>query len=280
MNTVGMLSILLIIGNIIISYKGFSDPVFFDNYSLEVEKVWVNKQYRRLLTAGFLHINWLHLLFNMFALYSFGGILETLLGEIPFLLIYLAGLLGGNFFAVSINRNHGTDSSVGASGAVCALIFSSIALLPGLPIGFFGLPLSIPSWLYGLVFIGFTIYGIRAGSGNIGHEAHLGGALAGMAVAILMEPSSLLTNYLPILAVTLPCLVFIYWMVAHPGSLGVPLRQRKRQAKVLSIDQRYNLTQKEKQAEIDAILEKIHRKGMDSLSKTEKEKLEAYSKPK
>jgi membrane associated rhomboid family serine protease len=280
MNTTGIISLLLIAGNIIFSYKGFTNPVFFHAYSFDVEKVLVYKQYKRLVTSGFLHVSWLHLLFNMFALYSFSGILEAYLGGLPFLIIYMAGLIGGNLFALYVNRNHGDYSAVGASGAVCGIIFSSIALFPGMSVGFFGLPLSIPSWLYGLVFIGFTIYGIRSGIGNTGHEAHMGGALVGMGVAILMEPSSLLNNYLPILAITVPSVIFIYFLVARPGSLTLPHRDRKRQAKILSIDQRYNLSEKEKQREIDIILEKIHRKGPDSLTKTEKDKLDAYSRSK
>ncbi len=280
MNTLGIISLLLIAGNIIFSYKGFTNPVFFDAYSFQVEKVLVYKEYKRLVSSGFLHTSWLHLLFNMFSLYAFSGSLEAYLGGFPFLFIYMAGLIGGNLFALYVNRHHGDYSAVGASGAVCGIIFSSIALFPGMSVGLFGLPLSIPSWLYGLVFIVFTIYGIRSGTGNIGHEAHLGGALAGMAIAILMEPSSLLDNYLPILAITIPSIIFIYFLVAHPGSLALPHRDRKRQAKILSIDQRYNVSKKEKKKEIDTILEKIHQKGADSLTQTERDKLEAYSRSK
>ncbi|MDR3715430.1 MAG: rhomboid family intramembrane serine protease [Puia sp.] len=280
MNTLGIISLLLIVANVIFTYKGLTDPLFFYTWSLEVEKVLVFREYKRVISAGFLHVSWLHLIFNLIALYSFGGSLEPYLGGFSFLLIYFAGLIGGNLFALYVNRHHGQYSTVGASGAVCGILFSSVALFPGTSIGFFGL-FALPAWLFGLIFIGFTIYGIKSRSGNMGHEAHLGGALAGMFTAILLEPSSLFVNYLPILAITVPCVIFIYLLVSRPGVLLIPRGDRKqRQAKILSIDQRYNLRKKEEQKEIDAILEKIHRKGPDSLSQSEKDKLDAYSRSK
>ncbi len=276
MNTEGPITIILIIANIIISWKGFNDPAFFMAWSFETDQVLVYKRYGKLLTSGFLHTGWMHLIFNMLGLYFFGGTLENMLGSFPFLLVYLSSLVGGNGLALLIHRNHPSYSAVGASGAVYGIIFSAIALFPGMQIGVFFL-LSIPSWLFGILFVAFTIYGIRSGSGNIGHEAHLGGALIGMAITILLHPSCLAENTLAILAITLPSVVFIYYHLNRPRGFSTGIKTSRRRAKVLSIDQRYNLEKNELQKEIDRILEKVHRKGMDSLTKSEKDTLNDYS---
>ena len=273
----GIVTLLLIIVNGITSYKGFKDQRFFDKYSFEVDKVLINKDYKRMITSGFIHVSWMHLIFNMLSLYFFSNALEIHLGLLKFLLIYFGSLLGGNLFSLVIHKNHGSYSSVGASGAVSGIIFSTIALFPGFGIGFFGIPFSIPAWLYGIAFILFSIYGIRSKKDNIGHEAHLGGALAGLLIAILMEPSSLRHNYVTILLIVLPSIVFIYFILKKPEFLYIDNYFRKEQRNFYSIEHKYNAEKADVQRKVDMILEKIHRKGLESLSKKEKEILEEYS---
>ena len=277
MSNSGFISLLLIIVNVFVSYKGFKDRAFYHRYSFEIDKVLVYKDYKRILTSGFLHTGWLHLIFNMLSLYAFSTGIEFILGEVSFLLIYFIGIAGGNLFSLFIHRNHNEYSSVGASGGVCAVIFASIALLPQLEIGFFLLPLSIPAWIFGLIYVLFSIYGIRSNRDNIGHEAHLAGAVLGMLIALIIEPSAIRENYLPILAVLLPSLFFIFMIVKKPHFLLVDNNYYKSQHKLLTVDQRYNAEKVNKQQEIDAILEKIHKKGMKSLTKKEKDTLAAYS---
>jgi membrane associated rhomboid family serine protease len=273
----GLVSLVIIIANIIFSYKGFKDRAFYERYSFEVEKVLLYKQYRRLLTAGFLHVNWPHLLFNMFSLLLFSMTVEQYLGPLFYLLIYFASLLGGNLFTLYLHRNHGEYGTVGASGAVCGIIFAAIALFPGMGIGLFFIPVSIPSWIYGLVYVAYSIYGIRSRKDNVGHEAHLAGALIGMFIAIMIEPSSLVNNYLPILAILLPSLIFIYIIVTRPHVLLIDNFYFKKR-NYYSIDHKYNAEKRDKQKEVDAILEKIHKKGMSSLTRQERETLSQYSK--
>src|SRR5689334_3800677 len=157
----------------------------------------------------------------MVSLYFFSTNLESYLGPFRFLLIYLASLVGGNLFSLFIHRNHGDYSAVGASGAVCGVIFASIALFPGFGIGFFFLPISLPGWIYSLGFVLFSIYGIKSRRDNIGHDAHLGGALIGMLVAILTNPLVVTENYLPILCIFVPSAIFIYIIIKKPGFLLV-----------------------------------------------------------
>ena len=177
MSDTGTIGLIILIVNVIFSYKGFTNEQFFDGYKFEVDRILVNKDYKRLITSGFLHVNWTHLIFNMVSLIFFSGSVESYLGGVQFLIIYMASLIGGNLFTLLIHKNHGDYNAVGASGAVCGIIFASIALFPGMGVGIFFIPFSIPGWLYGVLYVLYSIYGIKSTKGNIGHEAHLGGAL-------------------------------------------------------------------------------------------------------
>ncbi|HYE56095.1 MAG TPA: rhomboid family intramembrane serine protease, partial [Chitinophagaceae bacterium] len=193
MNGNGLISLAIIAVTVYFSYKGIKSRAFFKKYSFGVDKVLLYKDYKVMLTSGLVHVNWLHLIFNMVSLFLFSQGLELYLGEWKFLLIYVLSLLGGNVFSLLLHRHHGDYTAAGASGAVCGLIFASIALFPDMSIMF------IPAWLFGIIYVLYSIYGIRSNSSNIGHEAHLAGALVGMISAIIMSPEVLRTNYVPIL---------------------------------------------------------------------------------
>lgn len=267
MDTTGFITLAVIAVTFFISYKGFQNHAFYERYAFGIDKVLLQKDYKVLVTSGFLHVSWMHLLFNMISLYFFAEGLESFLGPFKFLLIYFISMIGGNLFSLFIHRGHSDYKSVGASGAVNGLIFASIALFPGLSIFF------IPAWLYGLIYVLYSIYGIRSRADNIGHEAHLAGALIGMITAIIMQPEALSTNTLAIVLIFIPSIVFIYIILMKPTALLVD-NQFHRSHEVHTIDDRYNLAKHNKQKELDRILEKIHRKGMSSLTKKEKEFLQ------
>lgn len=273
-----MIGIVLITLNCIISYKGFTNTLFMDGYKFEIDSILIRKDYIRLISSGFLHVSWIHLIFNMMSLYAFSGILEIQLGWLYFLLLYLVSLIGGNLFALYIHKNHGDYSAVGASGAISGIIFACIALYPGLGIGFFGLNFSIPSYIYGPLYILYTIYGIKSNRDNIGHEAHLGGALVGMLVALVLVPSAFLANYLTILLVLLPTLVFIYLIINKPEIMLIDSYYFKTDKKQhYTIDHKYNENKVNKQKELDNLLDKISKKGIQSLTQEEKKKLDELS---
>lgn len=273
-----LVTLVLVLITVAFSYKGFTNKLFQESYAFDVDRILVNKDYIRLISSGFLHNGWLHLIFNMLVLFAFGGILEPLVGGIQLLLIYFVSLIGGNLLALLIHKHHGDYTSVGASGAVNGIVFASIALYPDMGIGFFFLPISIPSWAFGLAYVIFSVYGIKAKWGNSGHAAHLGGALVGMLLAVIMYPEVIRINYLPILVITVPTIAFILLIIYKPEFLLLDSFDRKRNRR--SIDQEYNYRKAQQQAGIDSILEKIHRRGMNSLTKREKEALEQYSKMK
>ncbi len=271
----GIVPLLLIIINVIFSYRALKDTNVFERYVFEVERVLIFKEYKRLVTSGFLHVSWVHLIFNMLALYAFSGILVPAIGEAQFLLIYALSLIGGSLFSLFIHRNEGTYRAVGASGAVNGVMFASIALFPNLGLGLFFIPISIPSWIFGFIYIIYCIYGIKSRGRGIGHDAHFGGAIIGLLVAILMYPQVITQNYLPILLILVPSIIFIYLLIKQPNLLL--LDSNYGGSRKYNIDQRYNKAKQDKQKELDRLLDKIAKSGMESLSRKEKEELRRLS---
>jgi membrane associated rhomboid family serine protease len=272
------ISLILILVNCFVSWKGFNDRNFYERYEFSVEKVKIYKQYYRLVTSGFLHVNWMHLIFNMLALYFFSSSVELYFGPLQFLLVYFSSMIGGDLLSLFIHRFDSGYSSVGASGAVNGIIFASIAVFPGMKMGLFFIPVAIPAWIFGLAYVAYSIYGIRSRRDNVGHESHLAGALIGMLLAVAMFPAALMENYLVIGAIALPCIIFIYIILTRPHVLLINNQFFRSQKKNLSIDQKYNAEKLDRQKEVDRILDKINKRGMRSLTPKEREMLEQYSK--
>jgi membrane associated rhomboid family serine protease len=261
-----------------ISYKGLNHVYFFEAYKFHVDSILIDKEFKRLLTSGFLHVNWMHLIFNLLSLFSFAVFLEFSLGSTQLLLLYFTSLIGGNLFALFIHRQHGDYSAAGASGAISGLIFATIALFPHEEIGLIMLPVYVPCWLFGLIFIAFSIYGIKSKKDNIGHEAHLGGGIIGMLVALVFVPHAVVENYLPLLAITLPVLAFIFIIITRPQFLLIDNLFKKTHQDHYSIDHKYNAQKTNKQKELDLLLDKINSKGFEHLTSKEKQKLSDHSK--
>ena len=270
-------SFLLILANVIVSYRGFKDSIFYNKYKFRVDAVLLYKDYKRLVTSGFLHVNWMHLIFNMLALYFFSGSLVTYLHTGKFLAIYFLSLIGGDLLSLLIHRHDGDYDSVGASAGVNGVIYAAIALFPGMRIGLLFIPIAIPAWIFGLVYILYSIYGIRSRRYNIGHDAHLGGALVGMIVAIVMQPSALINNTWAIVIIMVPSVFFIYMIITRPHMLLIDNYFFNKHSDAITVDHKYNIDVTNKQKEVDRILEKIHKRGMKSLTDKEKQTLQDYT---
>lgn len=266
----GIVSLIIIAATCFISYKGFKSSNFYASLEFEVEKILLYRDYKRLVTSGFIHVNWQHLIFNMITLFFFSFRLEGDLGPLKFILLYFASEVGGNLVALMIHRKNPSYASVGSSGAINGVIFASIASFPGLSIFF------LPGWIFGLIFIFFSIYGIRSGKDNIGHESHLGGALTGMVVAILLRPELLMNNTIPILLMFLPTVAFMIIIITRPQLLFVDNYWFQHKYNY-TVDDRYNARKKNSEQEVDRILDKINQQGIHSLSRRERESLEEYS---
>ncbi|MBC8033057.1 MAG: rhomboid family intramembrane serine protease [Chitinophagaceae bacterium] len=243
-------------------------------YDFQVEKVLVYKDYKRLFTSAFLHANWLHLIFNMIALFYFGMQLGAILGTLGFLLTFILGILGGVLLALYIQRYNSGYSAIGPSAGINAVMLACIALVPGMRISLFFIP--IPGWIIGLAYMLISIYGIRSRREGISHEAHLGGGITGIIIAVLLQPSALQNNLWVILLMLIPSLSFIFLIVRYPHFLILgTLKPRTNH----TVEDRANIERKITEAQVDEILEKINKKGISSLTKKEKEALEKYSRP-
>ncbi len=268
-------TLVLVIANGIFSYRGFRSRRFFDSHIFWVGKILDKKEYTRIFTSGFLHANWGHLIFNMFALYSFSIGVGAVFGFIKFVIIYFASLAAGNLLALLIHREDSDYRAVGASGAVCGVIFASILLFPDSSVSFLFLPLAIPSWLFGIGFVLVSIYGIRSRLGNIGHEAHLGGAITGVIVTSLFNPALLQGSIYLAASLVVPSLVFLFLMVRHPNLIRLKTAYGSRKKKKQD-DERRKLELL--QEEVHYLLDKVNEKGYENLNWKEKRRLKKLSK--
>ena len=187
---------ILIIGlNILFTFIGFKNDNFFDQYRFQIGKI-KEGEYFRLLSSGFLHVNTTHLLFNMFTFYFFVNIVVGMLGTVSFLGLFLGSLLAGNFFAYYFHFKDSYYSAVGASGAVTGVLFSALLLYPNIELMLFLIPIPIPGYLFGIGYILYTLYGMKAQNDTIGHTAHFGGAIGGILITLLVKPEVLYSSIL------------------------------------------------------------------------------------
>lgn len=270
----GIIGLAIVLVTFFVSYKGFKDPNYLDRYAFRVSDIIHGRQYYRLLTSGLLHTGWRHLLLNALTFYFFSGSVEMGVGYGNFLLLYVASLLGGNLLSLLLHRHEEDYSAVGASGAISGLVFAAIALYPGMAVGLLGLYL--PGWLYGMLYVVLSAYGITVRRDNIGHDAHLGGGLVGLLAVVFIQPELLRINYLTIIAILAPALGFFYLLIKKPESLVLG-KLFGRSPSYQTVDDKYHAQQRQQEQDLDQLLDKINHKGFESLSAREKEKLEKLS---
>jgi len=209
MGKLDLVTIIIIAANVIISYKGFSDYSFFDKYKFQVGGVRRGEQIR-MVSSGFLHADTQHLLFNMLSLYFFADVVITLLSPIQFLLVYFGSLLVGSLLSLYFHKKEYHYSAVGASGAVSGIIYSAILLQPGMNLYMFFIPIPIPAYIFGIGYLLYSIYGMKNRIGNIGHDAHFGGAIGGYLITLILSPWLFETNLLMIVLLAIPiALLFV-----------------------------------------------------------------------
>ncbi|MDT8389913.1 MAG: rhomboid family intramembrane serine protease [Lentisphaeria bacterium] len=195
-----------------VSHRAFHNRGMLDAFIFSPAHIIRNKDYHRLITSGLIHADWPHLLFNMFSLYSFGSAIEFAFAPHVFLLIYTSSILGGNLLSLYLHRHH-DYRALGASGGVCGVIFAAIFLLPGGGVMIFPVPFVLPSWLFAILFVLVSFFGMRKQSGRIGHDAHLGGALCGLAVATMIRPGIIAQSpllYLAVVGITGTLILYSY----------------------------------------------------------------------
>lgn len=177
----------------IISFMAFKNSRLMNDLILWPPAITKQREYHRLVTYGLIHADFGHLLFNMFTLYFFGRAMEPLfaarLGTFGFALFYIGGLVISILPTYLKNRANPNYRSLGASGAVSAVLFSFILIAPWAQIIVLVIPM--PAIVYAVLYTGYSIYMDRRGQGNVNHSAHLWGALYGVVFTLLVNPSLL-----------------------------------------------------------------------------------------
>lgn len=179
-----------------ISIPAFSNRAFFDKMKFNAFIIKENKQWYRFISYGLIHADWMHLLINMFVLYSFGEQVEMMFiyifglkGTILFLILYVSAIFISAYPSYEKHKNNSWYNAVGASGAVSAILFSSILLLPSSKIYLLFIPFPIPAVIFGILYLIYSAYMAKKAVDNIGHDAHFWGAIYGLTFPIFLKPS-------------------------------------------------------------------------------------------
>lgn len=207
--------IIIIAVTVLFSYKGFNDLAFFRKFEFHIGSIRAGEQIR-MISSGFLHGDMGHLFFNMFALYMFAPVVVNYFGTASFFLIYMSSLVFGSLLTLVMHKNDYGYRAIGASGAVTGVIYSAILIQPDMMLGLFYV-IPIPAYLFGIGYLLYSIYGMKAKNDNIGHTAHFGGAIGGYLFTLLKEPTMITDNTFMVVLLAIP--IIILFIMAKMGKL-------------------------------------------------------------
>ena len=199
------MTIFIILITVVVSYMGFQRSDVFYKLMFNSYQIWHRRQWYRMISHGLLHVDWPHLLINMFVLFSFGSFVELRFdmyetagmvrdGKLIYLLFYISAIAVSSVLSLYKNRDKYHYNSVGASGAVSAIVFSSIITEPFQYVYFFGL-LPIPGWLFGVSYLVYSWYMSKKGGDYINHDAHFVGAVYGILFTLLIQPQLIMVFF-------------------------------------------------------------------------------------
>ena len=191
---------------VLISIAAFQNRVLFDKLKFNAYAIKHHRQFYRFLSHGFVHGGWAHLLFNMLVLISFGRIVENsfqqiwgnTLGGFYFIVLYVGGLVISSAPSYFKNQDNEYYNAVGASGAISSVLFASILFDPWSKIYIIFIPIGIPAFIFGALYLIFSAYMAKKGTDNIGHDAHFWGAIFGLGYTIILKPP-LFTRFLELI---------------------------------------------------------------------------------
>lgn len=199
---------IIVAANVILSIIGFQNREFMSKMLFNAYQVVHRKEYYRVLSHAFIHGGILHLLFNMYVLYNFGNLIEQIFtipevfnqifpelefwgvsqGYLYYILLYFGGILFATLPAIKKHQNNPSYNSLGASGAVSAVVLGFILMLPTAPLGILFLPFQIPAFILGIAYLGYEFYMSKRGQTGIAHDAHFWGALYGLVLLLILKP--------------------------------------------------------------------------------------------
>ncbi|CAN5465735.1 rhomboid family intramembrane serine protease [soil metagenome] len=186
------ITLALIVVNVAVAFYTMQvNPAALDRWSFKPTRFLRDREWWRLITAGFVHTGGTHLMFNMITLFFFGPLIESIVGPWRYLVIYFGAEIVANLLTLWRFRNDERYSAVGASGAVSGVLFAFCLFFPFESIYLFFIPIGIPAILFAVLYIVLSIYAAGQGRGKVAHEAHIGGALGGLLLTLLLVPESL-----------------------------------------------------------------------------------------
>ncbi len=197
-----IITYLIIAISVITSLVAFNRPDIFDKLKFNAYAINKNREWYRFFTYGLIHADYMHLFINMFVFYSFGGVVENIFhiyfdsqATLFYILLYVGGIAFSSLFDFGKYKNNSYYNAVGASGAVSAILFSSIILYPQGKIFLFFIPIGIPAPIFGILYLAYSAYMAKKGTDNVGHSAHFWGAIYGIAFTIVLKPSLVISFF-------------------------------------------------------------------------------------
>jgi membrane associated rhomboid family serine protease len=182
------LALATIVVTAIISFIAFSSPQLIRDFAISPRMVLREGRWYQMITSGFLHAGIGHLFVNMFTLFFFGPPMERVLGTAGFLVLYLGSMFCGSLGTIFFHGADPTYRAVGASGAVSGVVFGYVLFRPFASLYLMLIPIPIPAIIFAIGYVAISIYGSRTRMGGIGHAAHLGGAIGGIILTIILYP--------------------------------------------------------------------------------------------
>jgi|SRR5690554_633786 len=199
---------IIVAANVILSIIGFQNREFLSKMLFNAFQVVHRKEYYRVFSHAFIHGSVLHILFNMYVLYNFGNLIEQIFtipevfnsifpelefwgvsqGYLYYILLYFGGIFFATLPAIKNHHNNPSYNSLGASGAVSAVVLGFILLLPTAPLGILFLPFRIPAFILGGAYLAYEYYMSKRGQTGIAHDAHFWGALYGLVLLLILKP--------------------------------------------------------------------------------------------
>lgn len=189
------LTLVIIISTALVSILAFNNRQLFDKLMFYPYTIKNNNEHYRFLTHAFVHADFIHLLLNMYVLYVFGDVVEKTFNFLwghpgfYFLALYIGGIVFSSVYSYFKHRNNPSYSAIGASGAVSSVVFAFIVIYPSAGMMIFPLPVEIPAWVFGSLYLVYSWFMARGANSRIGHDAHFFGALFGVLYMLIIDPS-------------------------------------------------------------------------------------------
>jgi len=188
------ITLIILIISAAVSLIAFGNQVLMANLLFYPWDIKRENQWYRFITHGFVHADLMHLFVNMWVLYIFGTVVEDSLkylydseGKLYYILLYFGGLIFSSMYSYGRQLNNPQYSALGASGAISGITFAYILLYPMSPLMIFPIPIEIPAFVFGILYLIYSWYMSRKGKDNIGHDAHFFGAVYGVVFMIILD---------------------------------------------------------------------------------------------